>query len=175
MAERMNKTAQAFRGESVKVVVRCRPLSPLEQAAGLKPVVRILEDVKAIDVQDLSSQSSGCQRAFSFDAVFGWDCGQEQVRKMPTLWTRTYNCCCSHPISSSHALKVYNDVVRSVVDSVLEGYNGTVFAYGQTGTGKTYTMEGEDSPASEGVTPRTFQQIFSHMQQCQDTTFMVCS
>ena len=29
------------------------------------------------------------------------------------------------------------------MDSVLEGYNGTIFAYGQTGTGKTYTMEGE--------------------------------
>jgi len=39
-------------------------------------------------------------------------------------------------------LDVYDEAVRPIVDSVLQGFNGTVFAYGQTGTGKTYTMEG---------------------------------
>ena len=38
--------------------------------------------------------------------------------------------------------KVYNTTARAVVDSSLQGYNATIFAYGQTGTGKTYTMEG---------------------------------
>lgn len=38
--------------------------------------------------------------------------------------------------------EVYADAVDPLVTEVLEGYNGTVFAYGQTGTGKTYTMEG---------------------------------
>ena len=37
---------------------------------------------------------------------------------------------------------LYEEVFRSLVDSVLDGFNGTIFAYGQTGTGKTYTMEG---------------------------------
>lgn len=36
--------------------------------------------------------------------------------------------------------KVYETTARSVVDSALQGYNATIFAYGQTGTGKTYTM-----------------------------------
>lgn len=44
---------------------------------------------------------------------------------------------------SSKQKDVYEQTVRSLVDSVLEGFNGTIFAYGQTGTGKTFTMEGE--------------------------------
>lgn len=36
--------------------------------------------------------------------------------------------------------KVYDTTARTVVDSALQGYNATIFAYGQTGTGKTYTM-----------------------------------
>ena len=45
--------------------------------------------------------------------------------------------------SSSKQKDVYEQTVRSLVDSVLEGFNGTIFAYGQTGTGKTFTMEGK--------------------------------
>lgn len=39
--------------------------------------------------------------------------------------------------------ELYEETVRPLVNSVLDGFNGTIFAYGQTGTGKTYTMEGE--------------------------------
>lgn len=38
--------------------------------------------------------------------------------------------------------QVFETTARGVVDSALQGYNATIFAYGQTGTGKTYTMEG---------------------------------
>lgn len=40
----------------------------------------------------------------------------------------------------------------------MEGYNGTIFAYGQTGTGKTHTMEGTGSDI--GIIPRSFKKIF---------------
>jgi hypothetical protein len=43
---------------------------------------------------------------------------------------------------SSRQDDIYEETVRSLVTSVLDGFNGTIFAYGQTGTGKTYTMEG---------------------------------
>ena len=46
-------------------------------------------------------------------------------------------------VSSSKQVELYDETFRSLVDSVLAGFNGTIFAYGQTGTGKTYTMEGE--------------------------------
>jgi kinesin family protein 3/17 len=55
---------------------------------------------------------------FTFDSVFGPDSAQ---------------------------MDVYNRVARPIVENVLEGYNGTIFAYGQTGTGKTFTMEGNRS------------------------------
>ena len=59
---------------------------------------------------------------------------------------------------------VYNRVARSIVDNVLEGYNGTIFAYGQTGTGKTFTMEGDRSvPELKGIIPNSFAHIFGHI------------
>ena len=43
---------------------------------------------------------------------------------------------------SSKQKELYDQAISQVVNEVLEGYNCTIFAYGQTGTGKTYTMEG---------------------------------
>lgn len=44
--------------------------------------------------------------------------------------------------SKTQQRRVYDDAISPIVSDVLEGFNCTVFAYGQTGTGKTYTMEG---------------------------------
>ena len=47
---------------------------------------------------------------------------------------------------------------------VLEGFNGTIFAYGQTSSGKTYTMSGVlDNPEHQGIIPRMINQVFSHI------------
>ena len=62
---------------------------------------------------------------------------------------------------------IYTETCKRIIDSVMNGFNGTVFAYGQTGTGKTFTMEGtKDKP---GVTPRSFQHIFGDIKQAPDT------
>ena len=54
-------------------------------------------------------------------------------------------------------------------DSVLEGFNGTIFAYGQTGAGKTHSMEGKMEPASErGIMPNAFKHIFDTINANQD-------
>ena len=48
----------------------------------------------------------------------------------------------------------------------MDGYNGTIFAYGQTGTGKTHTMVGKPQPEElNGVIPRTFAHIFRSLGQ----------
>ena len=62
--------------------------------------------------------------------------------------------------------------------SSLEGYNASIFAYGQTGTGKTYTMEGfkyNSRDQQRGIVPRSIQEIFNHIENCQASkkTFMV--
>lgn len=48
---------------------------------------------------------------------------------------------------------LYEEAAAPIVDNVMEGYNGTIFAYGQTGTGKTHTMEGRLDPAEEQCVP----------------------
>jgi len=70
--------------------------------------------------------------------------------------------------SNAKQEEIYTNSAFPIVSNVLEGYNGTIFAYGQTGTGKTFTMEGLDSPAEmNGVMPRAFETVFSHIQ-CDD-------
>jgi hypothetical protein len=67
---------------------------------------------------------------------------------------------------SARQREVYDASVRELVASCLEGYNATILAYGQTGTGKTYTMEGDPERFEErGVVPRAIEQIFSHIQE----------
>ncbi|KAF3827764.1 hypothetical protein GH733_000999 [Mirounga leonina] len=74
--------------------------------------------------------------------------------------------------ASTKQIDVYRSVVCPILDEVIMGYNCTIFAYGQTGTGKTFTMEGERSPNEEytweedplaGIIPRTLHQIFEKL------------
>jgi len=64
---------------------------------------------------------------------------------------------------------LYDEVAKPILDQVLEGYNCTIFAYGQTGTGKTYTMEGDLSAngatfaENAGIVPRTLYYLFDHL------------
>lgn len=58
---------------------------------------------------------------------------------------------------------VYHNTAKSQVASVLEGYNATILAYGQTGTGKTHTMEGfkyNGTDPQRGIVPRSMEEIF---------------
>ncbi|KAK6947667.1 Armadillo [Dillenia turbinata] len=59
--------------------------------------------------------------------------------------------------------RVYEVVAKPVVESVLEGYNGTVMAYGQTGTGKTYTLGrlGDEDTAARGIMVRAMEDILA--------------
>lgn len=59
---------------------------------------------------------------------------------------------------------VYNSTAKQIVEDVLSGYNGTIFAYGQTSSGKTHTMEGVlGVPKLQGIIPRIVQDIFNHI------------
>ncbi|XP_015911040.1 kinesin heavy chain [Parasteatoda tepidariorum] len=60
--------------------------------------------------------------------------------------------------------KVYNDSAQAIVKDVLMGYNGTIFAYGQTSSGKTHTMEGIlGDHIQQGIIPRIVNDIFNHI------------
>ncbi|KAL6007998.1 hypothetical protein ACLOJK_033503 [Asimina triloba] len=67
--------------------------------------------------------------------------------------------------------RVYEVVAKPVVESVLEGYNGTVMAYGQTGTGKTFTLGrlGEEDTASRGIMVRSMEDILADISRETDS------
>jgi Kinesin motor domain len=92
--------------ESVKVIVRCRPFSEKENLAGHTDIVTVDIASATISLTDPKTTDS---KAFTFDTVFDSNCKQ---------------------------IDVYNTTAKPIVESVLNGYNGTIFAYGQTGTGK---------------------------------------
>eukprot|EP00727_Mastigamoeba_balamuthi_P004279 m51a1_g13849 putative kinesin-like protein kif3b (728) ;mRNA; r:565963-568790 len=85
-------------------------------------------------------------KTFMFDKVYDWNCQQ---------------------------INVYEECVAPIVESILEGYNGTVFAYGQTGSGKTWTMEGKRTPELQGVMPNSFEHIFYKISEDKETTYLV--
>ncbi|XP_031414085.1 kinesin heavy chain-like [Clupea harengus] len=59
---------------------------------------------------------------------------------------------------------VYDACAKQIVKDVLGGYNGTIFAYGQTSSGKTHTMEGKlHDPQLMGIIPRISHDIFDHI------------
>ncbi|KAJ3603245.1 hypothetical protein NHX12_030987, partial [Muraenolepis orangiensis] len=76
---------------------------------------------------------------------------------------RTYAFDRVFPASSTQE-QVYDACARQIVKDVLGGYNGTIFAYGQTSSGKTHTMEGKlHDPQGMGIIPRIAEDIFQHI------------
>lgn len=60
--------------------------------------------------------------------------------------------------------EIYEYGAKPIVESVLEGFNGTILAYGQTSSGKTHTMQGIlDNPEKEGIIPRMIRHVFHHI------------
>ena len=65
---------------------------------------------------------------------------------------------------------VFEETALPIIESVLQGYNGTIFAYGQTGTGKTFTMEGvTDNIQLQGIVPRSIHYIFEAIRNAANT------
>ena len=75
---------------------------------------------------------------------------------------------------SSTQEDIYDFGVKGIIESVLDGYNGTVLAYGQTSSGKTYTMQGEmDEERRKGIIPRMINHVFKYIYQNEGTDFMI--
>ena len=69
---------------------------------------------------------------------------------------------------------IYNFGVKGIINSVLDGYNGTVLAYGQTGSGKTFTMQGDMSnPLNHGIIPRMIDHVFEFIHSQEGSEFMI--
>ncbi|CAB3256739.1 unnamed protein product [Arctia plantaginis] len=66
---------------------------------------------------------------------------------------------------------VYNDIAKPIVEAATAGFNGTIFAYGQTSSGKTYTMSGTDD--SPGIIPLAVLDLFKIIKSIPDRDFLV--
>ena len=75
---------------------------------------------------------------------------------------------------SSTQEDIYFFGVKDIIDSVLDGYNGTVLAYGQTSSGKTYTMQGEmNNNHTEGIIPRVIKHVFNFIHEKEEIEFTI--
>lgn len=127
--------------ENVRVVVRVRPMEKSELNSGATNVIQVDKINRAITAVKPNAANEP-PKTYYFDNVFSTD---------------------------SNQLDLYVDTARPIVEKVLEGYNGTIFAYGQTGTGKTYTMSGNpDSPQTKGIIPNAFAHIFGHIAKARE-------
>ncbi|XP_014779765.1 kinesin-like protein KIF3A [Octopus bimaculoides] len=134
--------------DNVRVAVRCRPLNEKELSISCRNLVTVDVLRGTVSVENPSASQEEPIKMFTFDTVFGPGCKQ---------------------------VDVYNEVARPIVDCVLEGYNGTIFAYGQTGTGKTFTMEGLRTTLEvRGIIPNSFAHIFGAIAKAgEDNCFLV--
>lgn len=128
--------------ENVRVVVRTRPMDRNEIMSGSLSVIKVDKLKRAITVVKPNATSNEPPKTYYFDNVFDGE---------------------------SNQLDLYVDTARPIVEKVLEGYNGTILAYGQTGTGKTYTMSGNaESPQTKGIIPNAFAHIFGHIAKARE-------
>lgn len=131
--------------ECVKVMIRVRPMNSKEKDRNCLTCLDIDPSLPQITL--IKPQDSDAQKVFSYDNVFEAQCSQE---------------------------KIYENSAFSLVESVAEGYNGTIFAYGQTGCGKTFTMMGiPEDLELKGVIPRTFSHIVKIIESSPDRNFLV--
>ncbi|XP_015270648.1 PREDICTED: kinesin-like protein KIF3C [Gekko japonicus] len=133
--------------EALKVVVRCRPMNRKEEATGYERILDMDVKLGQVTIRNPKATPGELAKTFTFDAVYD---------------------------ANSKQADLYDETVRPLIDSVLQGFNGTMFAYGQTGTGKTYTMQGIWADSEKrGVIPNSFEHIFTHISRSQNQQYLV--
>ncbi|XP_070591030.1 kinesin-like protein KIF3C [Erythrolamprus reginae] len=133
--------------ETLKVVVRCRPMNRKEEATGYERILDMDVKLGQVTIRNPKASPGELAKTFTFDAVYN---------------------------ATSKQADLYDETVRPLIDSVLQGFNGTIFAYGQTGTGKTYTMQGIWADSEKrGVIPISFEHIFTHISRSQNQQYLV--
>ncbi|CAB3233053.1 unnamed protein product [Arctia plantaginis] len=130
------------KNQNIQVFIRLRPLNQRERDIKSLGVIDVVNNREVVVRQ---SQQTSHTKKFTFDRAFAPNASQ---------------------------LQVYQEVVSPLIEEVLNGYNCTVFAYGQTGTGKTHTMVGEHTGTDThwqndplaGIIPRALSQLFDELR-----------
>ncbi|KAI1448814.1 kinesin-domain-containing protein [Annulohypoxylon stygium] len=138
---------------NIDVVVRCRGRNEREVSEN-SAVVVATEGVKGKLVELSMGPTALSNKTYNFDRVFSQAADQSMI---------------------------YDDVVKPILEEMLGGYNCTIFAYGQTGTGKTYTMSGNMTETlgilsdDAGIIPRVLHSLFHKLDMEDTDSFVKCS
>ncbi|CDW78179.1 kinesin heavy chain [Stylonychia lemnae] len=134
----------------MNIVCRFRPLNDREKTESGSKLCVTFEDRNTCCVQGTDPDTGQFgQVRYNFDRVFDYNARQ---------------------------LDIYNESVLPIIEGVLEGFNGTVLAYGQTSSGKTFTMQGPDIEDKElqGIIPRMVKTVFGKIENAsEDIEFTV--
>ncbi|XP_036974716.1 centromere-associated protein E isoform X7 [Acanthopagrus latus] len=127
---------------AVKVCVRVRPLIEREESAERTEPVQVYWKSNSKSIHLIDDGNSN--KSFSFDRVFA---------------------------AEETTSQLYQSIAKPLVVSSVEGYNGTIFAYGQTSSGKTFTMMGSD--LTPGVIPLAVEDVFQTIKNCPKKEFLL--
>ncbi|XP_068190750.1 kinesin-like protein KIF1B isoform X2 [Antennarius striatus] len=130
-------------GASVKVAVRVRPFNSREISKESKCIIQMQGNTTTISNPKAPKEPA---KTFSFDYSY---------------WSHT------SPDDASFASQnlVYNDIGKEMLAHAFEGYNVCIFAYGQTGAGKSYTMMGKQEEGQEGIIPMLCEDLFEKINE----------
>ncbi|XP_074924761.1 kinesin-like protein KIF1A isoform X6 [Chelonoidis abingdonii] len=128
-------------GASVKVAVRVRPFNSREMSRDSKCIIQMTGSTTTIVNP---KQPKETPKSFSFDFSY---------------WSHTT----PEDINYASQKQVYQDIGEEMLQHAFEGYNVCIFAYGQTGAGKSYTMMGRQEKDQQGIIPQLCEDLFSRI------------
>ncbi|XP_075980843.1 kinesin family member unc-104 isoform X11 [Anticarsia gemmatalis] len=129
---------------SVKVAVRVRPFNSREIARDCKCIIEMSGNTTVIVNPKAPPGSKDGAKSFNFDFSY---------------WSHNP----SDPDFSSQVM-VYKDIGEEMLQHAFDGYNICIFAYGQTGAGKSYTMMGRGEDGQEGIIPQICKDLFRRIK-----------
>ncbi|XP_070125779.1 kinesin-like protein KIF1A isoform X37 [Equus przewalskii] len=130
-------------GASVKVAVRVRPFNSREMSRESKCIIQMSGSTTTIVNP---KQPKETPKSFSFDYSY---------------WSHTS----PEDINYASQKQVYRDIGEEMLQHAFEGYNVCIFAYGQTGAGKSYTMMGKQEKDQQGIIPQLCEDLFSRINE----------
>uniref|UniRef100_A0A8C9VDK7 plus-end-directed kinesin ATPase n=1 Tax=Scleropages formosus TaxID=113540 RepID=A0A8C9VDK7_SCLFO len=134
-------------GASVKVAVRVRPFNSREMGKESKCIIQMSGNTTTI----INPKQPKETKSFNFDFSY---------------WSHT------SPEDTNYASQqqVYRDIGEEMLLHAFEGYNVCIFAYGQTGAGKSYTMMGKQEPGQQGIIPQLCEDLFTKINDNDDNS-----
>ncbi|XP_068147758.1 kinesin-like protein unc-104 isoform X7 [Drosophila tropicalis] len=132
---------------SVKVAVRVRPFNSREIARESKCIIEMTGATTAITNPKVPPNTSDSVKRFNFDYSY---------------WSHD-----PRDLDFSTQSMVYKDIGEEMLQHSFDGYNVCIFAYGQTGAGKSYTMMGRQEEQQEGIIPMICKDLFGRIQDTE--------